>query len=165
VSEIGTQGICAGCSRTFSSRSRVLGKQKPVQYLQQTHLVDAWQCNKSEEISGRRGSNWPTDYYHGFDEPIAMLAAILSDAEIWDLRLREQQAAMTWTTGDRRGWNGGSLMESFDRHKFVWAQDFLAVESIADQRPAVAGAVIQTRDVWSQRSFDVLRIQPVVAEK
>jgi hypothetical protein len=56
-----------------------------------------------EEILGRRRSNWPTDYYHGFDEPMAVLAAILSDAEIWDLRLQEQQAAMTWTTGDRRG--------------------------------------------------------------
>ena len=41
---------------------------------------------------------------------------------------------------------------SLHRHKFVRVQDLLAVESIGDQRPAVAGAVIQTRDVWSQES-------------
>ena len=50
-------------------------------------------------------------------------------------------------------------------NEFVWVQDLLAVESIGDQRPATAGAVIETRDVWSQRRFDVLRIQPVVTEK
>ena len=41
----------------------------------------------SEEILGRGRSNWPTDYYHGFDEPIAVLAAILSDAETWELAI------------------------------------------------------------------------------
>jgi hypothetical protein len=38
------------------------------------------------------GGDWPTDYYHGFDETIAMIAANLSDAEIW--------AADTCITGD-----------------------------------------------------------------
>ena len=34
-------------------------------------------------------------------------------------------------------------MESFDRHEFVRAQDLLAVESIGDQRSAVACAVVR----------------------
>jgi hypothetical protein len=90
VSEAGAQSVCASCSQTFFSRCRILGKQEPVQYFQHRHLVDAWRCNNSEEISGRRRSNSPTDYYHGFDEPMAVLAAILSDAEIWDPWLRKQ---------------------------------------------------------------------------
>jgi hypothetical protein len=39
--ERGTQGFCAGCSRTFSSRCPVLGKRGRVPYWQHRNLVDA----------------------------------------------------------------------------------------------------------------------------
>ena len=38
-----------------------------------------------EDILIGEGNDWPTDYYHGFEQPMAVIRTILLDAESWNL--------------------------------------------------------------------------------
>ncbi len=40
-----------------------------------------------EDILIGEGDDWPTEYYHGFDKPMAAITAILLDAQSWALAI------------------------------------------------------------------------------
>jgi hypothetical protein len=49
-----------------------------------------------EDILIGEGDDWPTDYYHGFEKPMAAITAILLDAENWDLSICWPEVFFGW---------------------------------------------------------------------
>jgi hypothetical protein len=47
-----------------------------------------------------QGDDWPTDYYHGFDQPMAVITAILLDAENWGLSICWPEIFSGWTDAE-----------------------------------------------------------------
>jgi hypothetical protein len=64
--------------------------------IRKAKLLQTDTCREMEDILIGEGDDWPTDYYHGFDEPIAVITAILLDAESWDLSICWPEVLSGW---------------------------------------------------------------------
>ena len=70
-----------------------------------------------EDILIGEGDGWPTNYYHGFDEPMAVIATILTDAETWELAICWPEVLSGWK--DAKSW--WACLESIDCSSSAYA--------------------------------------------
>jgi hypothetical protein len=98
---------------------------------------------KPKDILIGEGNDWPTDYSHGFDKPIATITDIMQKSEEWSLPISWPQVLSDWENAD----NLLKTLESINSSCFVY-ELFEAIEGCSIKRAPWGGDSPGRSGVW-----------------